>query len=205
MYDINKKARQLARLIILSGPNLFEYIYKKTGQDLEDFILYSICNSGSPLYYKNIIDISHEESVRGMILVLPGKEIKDKSKNEIGLFRKFHVNTWEFLKYTLKIIWRMRVMLYYPKIMDDEWFISNLAVFEQYQNNGIASELLNKAEARVRASSGSKISLFVELDNERAISLYTKCGYEILSTHKFPQNYNKYQLDGFYKMIKNIK
>ena len=50
----------------------------------------------------------------------------------------------------------------------------------------------------------SKISLFVEIDNTHAIKAYEKFGFKKVDESVFPKKYEKYNLMGFFKMIKEL-
>ena len=59
--------------------------------------------------------------------------------------------------------------------------IANLATSPQYRRRGIASSLLTSATRYVQQcweTSSNEIALYVSKDNERAVSLYTKYGFE---------------------------
>ena len=59
----------------------------------------------------------------------------------------------------------------------DESYIANVAVKGNFRRLGIASELLDTAEEKVRARGCSFISLEVRVSNTPAINLYEKHGY----------------------------
>lgn len=60
---------------------------------------------------------------------------------------------------------------------EDEYYIDALAVFPEYQGHGIAKELFAEAEKNGKLKGFKKISLNVDLDNEKAEQLYTRLGY----------------------------
>ena len=53
-----------------------------------------------------------------------------------------------------------------------------LAVCEQAEGNGVASKLLEMAEAETRKQQAFSLSLNVFSNNERARSLYRKIGFD---------------------------
>jgi ribosomal protein S18 acetylase RimI-like enzyme len=61
-------------------------------------------------------------------------------------------------------------------------YISNLAVSYDFRQRGIATELLQGCEDIARSWGHSDLYLHVMSDNDRARSLYTKMGYQLLST-----------------------
>lgn len=67
--------------------------------------------------------------------------------------------------------------------MDDETeageiYIDSLAVFPQYRNQGIASQLLQAAIQQARDNKAPAIGLLVDKGNPNAERLYTKLGFE---------------------------
>ena len=66
-------------------------------------------------------------------------------------------------------------------VIIDEAFISNIAVKKAYQNNGIASQIMEYILNYLKSISVSSLSLEVRESNIAAISLYKKYGFEIES------------------------
>lgn len=73
----------------------------------------------------------------------------------------------------------------------DEGYITNVAVFPEYRNQGVASALLSHLEEFAKEKSLSFISLEVRESNANAISLYNKFGFAVEGKRKnfytFPQ------------------
>lgn len=76
------------------------------------------------------------------------------------------------------ILFRLSFNRYLPGTEDDELFISNLAVFEEYRGQGIAVKLLEKAEEAAVEKGLKKLSLYVETDNAHAKRVYEKFGFK---------------------------
>jgi ribosomal protein S18 acetylase RimI-like enzyme len=62
---------------------------------------------------------------------------------------------------------RFKLNSYFPKLENDELFISNLAVFDNFQKQGVAKRLLNAAEVLAKEKGLKKLSLYLEIDNIR--------------------------------------
>lgn len=60
-------------------------------------------------------------------------------------------------------------------------YISNLAVSEQFRRRGIAVELLQDCERLAQIWGHTQLFLHVMADNARALDLYQKLGYEVVS------------------------
>jgi ribosomal protein S18 acetylase RimI-like enzyme len=86
----------------------------------------------------------------------------------------------------------------------DEFYISNLAVFPDFERQGIGSRLMAFAEDLARASGLQKCSLIVAFGHERASSLYRRLGYKVV--HSYLNKHPKVAegSGGYYKMVKDL-
>lgn len=73
--------------------------------------------------------------------------------------------------------------------------ILTLDIIPQARRSGLATQLMNAGEARLRDLGCGEIYLETAVDNEAAIRLYRKLGYEVLRT--LPDYYNSHGLDAF--------
>ena len=92
----------------------------------------------------------------------------------------------------LKMMSRLGINRYMPGVEDDEVFISNIAVYEQYRGKGISTKLLNCAQEFAKENGYPKLSLYTEIDNFNAIKVYEKYGFKTDYTVKLPKNYHKH-------------
>ena len=60
----------------------------------------------------------------------------------------------------------------------------SVTVISEFWGRGIGTRLINMLTEHARTVGTSTISLEVRCDNERAISLYKKCGYTVIGTYK---------------------
>ena len=60
---------------------------------------------------------------------------------------------------------------------DDEWYVDALAVFKNWERQGIGTSLLHTAEQQARQHHYPKIALHVAQGNKEAIDLYTHLHY----------------------------
>ncbi len=88
---------------------------------------------------------------------------------------------------------------------DDDYFISNVAVLPEYQGKGIGSQLLARAEARARQQGFEKLSLTVDVENDRARALYARTGFEVIQTVHVEALRRRFGYAGFYRMVKTLK
>lgn len=66
----------------------------------------------------------------------------------------------------------------------DEFYITNIAVFEEYRNMGVGTLLLNRAIVFARDNAAAFISLEVRCSNEAAIGLYKLLNFKEAGTRK---------------------
>ncbi|UCD08659.1 MAG: GNAT family N-acetyltransferase, partial [Dehalococcoidales bacterium] len=192
-----------ARLIFTSGADLYRYIFATQEPEIYDYIIY-LCSRPGSLFSKNNIIIEEENDIiRGLILAYPARDMIKISMQMIksipGMFRICG------FKRFMQLMFRMGLNRYFPGIEHDELFISNLAVFEEHRGRGIGSALLQKAEDIARESHLEKLSLYVESDNHNAIRVYENFGFINVKESFLPQKYERYNLFGFYKMVKGIE
>jgi ribosomal protein S18 acetylase RimI-like enzyme len=71
---------------------------------------------------------------------------------------------------------------------EDEYYIDTLSVFEKFQGRGVAKELLIFIYNKAKELGFKKVSLIVDVDNIKALTLYEKMGFEkntILEVSKY--------------------
>lgn len=68
----------------------------------------------------------------------------------------------------------------YAKESDNGYIIDGLYVLEEYRNQAIASELLNHVINEIKKTNAKYIDINVMYQNELAINLYKKIGFEKL-------------------------
>ena len=83
----------------------------------------------------------------------------------------------------------------------DELQIINVAVREDYRSLGLGGQLMSAAEEFCRENALASISLEVRESNERAISLYTHCGFFCAGVRK---NFYRKPTENAVIMIKNL-
>ncbi|MCK9490878.1 MAG: GNAT family N-acetyltransferase [Sulfurimonas sp.] len=73
---------------------------------------------------------------------------------------------------------------------EDEFYVDTISVFEEFQGRGIAKELFCFIEEKAKELGFTKVSLLVDVENIKALSLYEKIGYKKntilkLSNHEY--------------------
>ena len=198
----NNEADDCAKLLYISGPELYSYIFVEREPKVYDLIKFLYNTPGSMIAKDKAFIEEENGRIRGLILAYPASDMKKMAmpmlKSIKGLLR---ING---LVNLLKMLYRLKLNRHFPGTKNDELFISNLAIFEEYRGKGIATKLLDKAEEMAIEIGLNKLSLYVETDNLHAKRVYEKRGFQEVKKTVLPESYNKYNLYGFYKMVKEI-
>ncbi len=65
-------------------------------------------------------------------------------------------------------------------VCEEEYYISNIAVFPEYRGMGIGTGLMARVEDDTKRKGLKKTALDVEMENLGAIKLYQRLGYRII-------------------------
>ena len=198
----NGESDDCAKLIYISGPELYGYIFIEREPKIYKYIKLLYEKPGN-LYSKDNIIVEEENGkIRGLLLGYPASDMKKLAIQMLKCIKGMFMICG--LLNFIKIVFRFKLNIYFPGTENDEFIISNLAVFEEYRGEGIAVKLLEKAEEMALAKGLNKLSLYVEIGNSRAIRVYEKFGFQEVKKVVLPKKYNKHNLFGFYKVIKKI-
>ncbi len=117
---------ECARLIYISGPNLFSYFYLEKAPRI-----YNIFNTffkirGNTFSRENIIIEQENGKIRGLIIALPVTDLRKLLLNEFKCIKEIKGSLINFLITMLKIAFRSKLVMYYPRLKQSELFISIL-------------------------------------------------------------------------------
>jgi ribosomal protein S18 acetylase RimI-like enzyme len=84
----------------------------------------------------------------------------------------------------------------------DEFFIAHVAVVPAHQGHGLGASLLSHAEGTARDQGFNRISLTVEVENERAVSFYLRTGFNLVETVRVEELRKRIGYGGFHRMRK---
>lgn len=82
--------------------------------------------------------------------------------------------------------------------------IAHLAVDPNFRRQGIAQALIARAGEDALTFGIKKLVLEVEMENEKAITLYNKAGFAVINSIYYKNNHGLLKCPGFYKMLKNL-
>ncbi|HEY42160.1 MAG TPA: GNAT family N-acetyltransferase [Dehalococcoidia bacterium] len=199
-YD--NESDECARLIYISGPNIYSYSFVAGEPKIYEFLKLFYYYPGSMYSKENAVVEEENGKIRGLLLAYPASDMMKMAFRMLkSIKRMIKIGG---LSNFLRMLFRLRLNKYLPGVENDEFYISNLAVFEEYRGQGIATKLLDRAEEMAAAKGLRKLSLYVEIDNHHAKKVYEKRGFQEVKKVILPDRYNKYNLYGSYKMIKEL-
>ena len=97
---------------------------------------------------------------------------------------KEEISTNKFTQYSLYIIDDKPVAFLNYYIMYERAEIININVLEEYQNQNIASQLLESMLEEIKDKGVNSITLEVRKNNDKAIHLYEKYGFKKIGIRK---------------------
>ena len=198
----NNESDDCVKLIYISGPHLYSFIFVESEPKIYELFKHLYEKPGNIYSKENVVVEEENGTIRGLFLAYPARDMKKQAINMLKCIKGMFVISGVFN--FIKMLFRLRLNKYFPGTENDEFFISNLAVFEEYRGEGIAVKLLEKAEEMAMEKGLKKLSLYVEIDNSHAKRVYEEFGFEEVKNVVLPKKYNKHNLFGFYKMIKGI-
>lgn len=120
----------------------------------------------------------------------------------LGVARRiFKVYT---LPQALRFGWLGLRMAGYNEVTPREYLLSNLAVFPWAEGQGVGRRLLQLADQLARAAGFTRITLTVELGNERARALYLSHGYRVIQRHPTPHLKSTLGTLGTERLVKDV-
>jgi ribosomal protein S18 acetylase RimI-like enzyme len=191
-----------ARLLYISGPELYSYCFVQPRQRLLGFFELMLRMPGTMYSLEHTMVEVKRGIVTGLLLSYPASEMQKLAR---GMLKR----TTALMKYVglrdfTTMLFRLKLNKYMPELEDDEFFVSNLAVKEEYRGQGSATRLMKKAEEIALDAGLQRVSLYVETDNRPAKRLYDKLGFSETEKRILPERYSKHGLVGFCKMTKSL-
>lgn len=199
----DNESNECLKLIYMSGKNMFSYFMIERAPKIYESINVLYSKPDVIFSRENVLVKTEDDKVCGLLLSVAIKDMKQMEKNMMKYGKEFFKAMG--IRNIIKMMFRSRLQKYMNDLNNvDEFYISNIAVFEEYRNKGYGVELLKKAEEIAREKGLKKISLAVEFYNKSAKRIYEKFGFIETAKVEFPKKYHKYSIDGFYKMIKTL-
>ncbi|KAA0766980.1 GNAT family N-acetyltransferase [Bacillus sp. SH5-2] len=165
---IRKATKTDAKLVApLLYNALHEIAEKITGSTVEANVLRGLekwfVQENNRLSYENCLVAEQDGKVVGVIVVYHGSDAEQLDAPIIRHLRELHEDESIILEKEAEL---------------DEYYIDTLSVSNMYSGRGIGSKLIDAAELHAAEKGHEKIALLVNLENQRAFSLYEKLGYK---------------------------
>ncbi|MGC9088652.1 MAG: GNAT family N-acetyltransferase [Caldisericia bacterium] len=180
-------------LVLLTGKEVIPTIFSEYTEDL---LKYFYKEKDNQFSYEFVNFATINDKICGMVLSYSFKEKKKIELNTgILIFKKLR---FAFLKILPNLINSFFVL---GNILNGDYYISNIAVYQEYRNLGIGKALLNFCEKNAKNKKQNRIVLEVEKENENAIIVYEKLGFRKEKELNLKIKDKKFS---FYKMVKNL-
>lgn len=193
-------ADRASRLIFDTFPKLATYCIGLGDPHRAKAILSEIFTlKGHRLSYQYTEMASQGESVVGMFIAYPGKEL-----TRLGWrLARYLLSQYNFAG-KLKLIRRGLPLVFIQEAAVDEYLLSNLAVKKGQRGRGIGTQILSAVEEKARQASYTKLALMVEIDNRDARRFYEHYGYAIKAIHLEPNHRVRHLGLGYQRMVKTL-
>jgi len=181
-------------LIYMTGPDLFLYMFGKKAKDVLSYLF----QKGNNLFsYKhcNVAEVDNE--ISGMILAYEYEVIENESKNTGRLIIKYYGPGFIF-----KVVNLIKLGRIISDLNKEDYYISNLAVFEKYRGHGVGKRLIYFAIEEAKRLGKSQLALDVESDNKNAIAFYYHLGFK--SKGRKTINFEFNRKISLFRMIKDV-
>lgn len=189
-----KDKEDFSNLIIYTGKNFFYFLFGNKAKEIFQK-LFTEKNNQFSFEFTNFVEINNK--ICGMVLSYSYEDMK-KTTLLTGYFLIKYMK-FKFIKnfsYFFKSFSKLGVL------NNNEYYISNIAIYPQFRGLGIGSKLLNFTENLAKEKGCNKLVLEVEKENLRAINVYKKFGLIIEKEIKLNLKNKKFI---FYRMYKDLK
>ncbi|MBE9482296.1 MAG: GNAT family N-acetyltransferase [Chloroflexi bacterium] len=162
-------APDFANLALLSGPTLFPAIF---GSGVKGVMQNLFRQRRNLFSFEHSYFIEVDDTKAGMILGYDWKTQRGEEWRTGLLLIKFMK-----LGFFARIPVLLKALSLVGRAEDNEYYISNVAVYPEFGGANLGANLLLKMEEEAKSSGARKVVLDVDVDNEGAIRLYNRLGY----------------------------
>lgn len=164
-------AQDFSQLILLSATTFFPSIFASNTEEVRRKIFQQ---PGTLFSFEHSYFIEVNGKIAGMAL---GYNWEQKRREElhIGLLLVKYLK-WSFFT---RIFYLLKAQNIVGKLAENEYCLSNIAVYPEFRGLGVGTKLLSVIERESEKTCNNKIILDVETNNQKAIKLYERLGYII--------------------------
>ena len=158
--------REIAELALIAGEGIPAYFWqdsRQAGQDIEDVGAEKLKSENENFSYRNALIATIEEKIAGMMLAY---KLEDEEEDLDALP--------EFIRPLIEL----------EQLVPATFYINMLATFPKYRNMSIGTTLMQRVDAQALKKGCSTTSIQVFDENEGALRLYLRLGYQIIDSRK---------------------
>jgi ribosomal protein S18 acetylase RimI-like enzyme len=191
----SEDAQDFSQLILISSTTFFHSLFTS---DSAKIMRKLFQKPGNLFSFEHSHFIEVDDKIAGMVL---GYNWAQKSQEELytGLLMVKYLK-WNFFA---RIFYFLKAQDIVGKVSENEYYLSNIAVYPEFRGLGLGTKLLSEIERESKKSRDKKIVLDVETNNKRAIKLYERIGY-IIESRMPSLEINKETFE-FFRMSKVFK
>ena len=165
-------APDFANLALLSDPPLFPVIF---GSEVKGMMQNLFRQRRNLFSFEHSYFIEVDDTKAGMVLGYDWKTEREEEWRTGLLLIKYMK-----LGFFTKILSLLRALSIVGRAEDDEYYISNVAVYPEFRGANLGANLLLRVEEEAKRYGAEKIVLDVKADNQGAIKLYNRLSYSIV-------------------------
>lgn len=189
-----------ARLIYLTMGTVADYLFGGDDSARAQAVLGRLFRSKSNIFSYELTDVAVAgDELLGLLVSSPWRKLQT-----LDIPTAYQLARASGILGLIRMIARSRPFIGVKEAEDDEYFVAHLAVLPPFEGHGIGQLLLSHAEAKAKRAGFSTIALTVEVDNERALSLYSRRGFRVIETRRFPALKDRIRYNGFHRMAKAL-
>jgi len=177
-----KDCAALAELINLASDGVVEYLFRDLvpGMTPVQLIAHNLENINTPHCYKSAIVARDGDEVVGMALSYSSDfhYISDEMRNFFPADRLEHLSD------------------FYSARVENSWYLDTLGVFGSHRRQGIGEKLISLTKEKAAENGYNALSLIVFADNELALPVYKRTGFEIVCEVELGANEYIHHEDG---------
>ena len=187
-YRLGKKkdSPQIAALINLASDGVVEYLFHGLipGMSPKQIVAHNLKNDNYPHSYRSAVVAEDDNTVVGMALSYPSSyhQITDEMRAFFPADRVAHLRH------------------FYSTRIENSWFLDALGVHENYRRRGIGAKLIALTKEKAIENGYNDLTLMVFADNDVAITLYEKMGFERIQQVRLNANEFIKHTDGCWLM-----
>ena len=177
-----KDCAVLAELINMASEGVVEYLFRDLvpGVTPVQLIAHNLENVDTPHCYKSAIVARDGDDVVGMTLSYSSDfhYISDEMRDFFPPDRLEHLSD------------------FYAARVENSWYLDTLGVFEGHRRQGIGEKLISLTKDKAVENGYNALSLIVFADNELALPVYKRTGFEIVRKVELGANEYIHHEDG---------